>query len=60
MDLDDQGAPPPAGRTGAGGVPAVEVVLPVRNEERRLEAGVRGLRAHLDGPTPPSPGRRCG
>ena len=41
---DHDGAPSPA-----TGDPLVEVVVPVLDEERRLEAGVRGLRAYLDG-----------
>jgi glycosyltransferase involved in cell wall biosynthesis len=39
------GAPPPPD----GSRPVIEVVLPVFDEERRLESGVRGLRAFLDG-----------
>ena len=45
MPSSDRGAPP--GRT-PGPAPVIEVVLPVFDEERRLEAGVRGLRRHLD------------
>ena len=48
MDPDDQGLSRSVEPADGTAVPAVEVVLPVYNEERRLEAGVRGLRAHLD------------
>jgi putative flippase GtrA len=44
--------PPVAAATAAGGEAQVEIVVPVRNEERDLGPGVRRLRSYTDGAFP--------